>query len=70
MVTVKRIYFGTVAHIIQIRCLKLKPKVKRCTKSDKVAFRAHIRFTLLIEKYINQAVYSLEFHMGSNKTIL
>ena len=40
-----------------------KQKVERRTKYDIVAFRAHIRFTLLIEKY-------REFQMGSNDTIL
>jgi hypothetical protein len=44
----------------------LKPKVERYnvhTKSDIVAFRAHIRFTLLIEKYRDS-------QMGSNGTII
>ena len=43
--------------------VELKSKVERCTKSYKVAFRAHIRFTLLIEKH-------KEFQIGSNDTII
>ena len=41
----------------------LKPKVERCTKSDIIAFRVYIRFTLLIKKY-------RQFQMGFNDIIL